>query len=191
MVKRNIIYIVFIMVLGLGLSLTRKTNNSHSAYTYRVSFGVKIGLLPTGELTQYALIYYKGKETVSLQGISYTQLIKIGTGEWPIPKTLNFHNYFEEKGFHNDTLEDGSIVDYTAAFDSLWKIRFDAHPFNHQLGKGWSQGKFRPSLKQQEFIYSRYGVRGYDQEYFTDTSFFKLLRDVLDPEWIIEYKSLY
>lgn len=57
--------------------------------------------------------------------------------------------------------------------DSLWKIRFVEHPFEAKYGKGWSQGDARPSLKQQEFIYNNYGVRGYDQDYFVDTSFFK------------------
>lgn len=192
MLHKYILYIVMTMVFGLSLGLIHDSQISKpSDYSYRVSFGVKIGLMPTGEVVQYALVYFRGEELVSIQGISYDQLIKIGSGEWPIPKTLHFHNYFEEKGFKSDTLEDGSIVDFTAAFDSLWKVRFDVHPFQHQLGKGWSQGKFRPSLKQQEFIYNRYGVRGYDQDYFTDTSFFKLLQDVVNPAWISEYKSLY
>src|SRR5690554_7206020 len=85
---------------------------------------------------------------------------------------------------YNDTLDDGTVIDYGAAFDSLWKVRFKSHPFDHRLGDGWSMGEIRPSLKQQAYIYDRYGVRGYDQDFFADTSFFKLLKDVMDPQWI-------
>lgn len=191
MLRKNIIYIVLIMVVGLSLSLVSDSCVEQNKSNYRVSLGAKIGLLPTGEVVQYALVYFRDKELVSIQPISYHQLLKIGSGEWPIPKTMYFHNYFEEMGIQNDTLADGSIFHFTAAFDSLWKIRFDVHPFQHELGNGWSHGKFRPSLKQQEFIYTRYGVRGYDQDYFVDTSFFKLIKDVVNPNWIAEYKSLY
>jgi hypothetical protein len=156
----------------------------------KVSFGVKIGILPTGGLTQYALVYYKKQRIQSIQEVSLNRLVKIGTGEWPIPRSSVFHDYFEEYGMYNDTLADGTIIDYGAAFDSLWKVRFNVHPFDHRQGEGWSLGEIRPSLKQQAYIYDRYGVRGYDQDYFTDSSFFKLLKDVMDPQWIAHYKSL-
>src|SRR5690554_7279072 len=69
---------------------------------------------------------------------------------------------------YNDTLDDGTVIDYGAAFDSLWKVRFKSHPFDHRLGDGWSMGEIRPSLKQQAYIYDRYGVRGYDQDFFAE-----------------------
>ncbi|RFC53521.1 hypothetical protein [Brumimicrobium aurantiacum] len=189
--KRNLIYIASSLFL-MGL-LSLEKGSSKNAYSYgpnRVSFGVKIGLLPTGELTQYSLFFFKDQQLVGNQPIDLPSLIKIGTGKWPIPRTNIFTNIFEEKGFKLDTLPDGKIVDYNSAFDSLWKIRFEAHPYKHELGEGWSQGEIRPSTKQQVYIYDRYGVRGYDQDYFVDTSFFKLLKDVIDPTWINNYKSL-
>lgn len=188
---RKGIHILMICLLIFTLGTGGQLKEGRSTYTYRISFGVKIGILPNGELTQYVLAYYTGKQLTSLQPISFQQLINIGSGKWPLPNSATFVNIFEEAGLKNDTLPDGEVLHYTAAFDSLWKIRFDAHPFVHQLGKGWSQGEIRPSLKQQEYIYNRYGVRGYDQDYFVDTSFFRLLKDVIDPNWIAEYKSLY
>lgn len=182
--------------IGAGLVLILTLGNSShqnliEPNANRVSFAVKIGILPTGDLTQYALAHYRNNILVSLQDISRDQLLKIGTGEWPIPRTYIFKNFFDEYGLKNDTLPDGSIREFSAALDSLWKIRFEAHPFNHQLGSGWSQGEIRPSLKQQAYIYERYGVRGYDQDYFVDSSFFKLWKDVLDEAWITTYRSLY
>jgi hypothetical protein len=187
--KRYIYYIVhFLLLVGL-LSLEKEDKTIYNGPN-RVSFGVKIGLLPTGGLTQYSLFYFKDNRLVGNQPIALNHLIKIGTGEWPMPRSNIFNNIFKNNGVKNDTLSDGTVIDYTAAFDSLWKIRFEAHPFQHDLGNGWSQGEIKPSFKQQAYIYNRYGVRGYDQDYFVDSSFFKLLRDVVDPTWINHYKSL-
>lgn len=157
-----------------------------------ISFGVKIGIMPTGHLTQYALFYKRNGRHSHAHGISLAELINIGTGKWPIPQTNKFHNFFDEEGFNDKASKSfiDSLPDFRAGFDSLWKIRFDAHPFDGKKGEGWSQGLYRPSLKQQEYIYYSYGVRGFDQDYFRDSSFYKLLRDVLDEAWIKQYKSM-
>lgn len=188
--KRSPFYSFLVLLLAIGLSLTNEPIQPKGSAPDKVSFGVKIGIAPTGGLTHYALMFYKDQRLQSIQEVSLERLINIGTGKWPIPRTTVFHDFFEEFGMYNDTLEDGTVLDYGDAFDSLWKVRFNVHPFDHRLGKGWSLGEIRPSLKQQAYIYDRYGVRGYDQEFFADTSFFKLLKDVLDPNWINEYKTL-
>lgn len=187
--KRNVYYIISTLFLVGLLSLEKEDKLIYSGPN-RVSFGVKIGLLPTGGLTQYSLFYFKNNRLMGNQPVKLNQIIKIGTGEWPIPRSNVFEKIFEDNGITNVTLPNGKIIDYSSAFDSLWKIRFEAHPFVHELGNGWSQGEMKPSLKQQTYIMERYGVRGYDQDYFVDSSFFKLLRDVLDPVWINNYKSL-
>ena len=188
--KRSLFYSVLILLLAVGVSFTKEPIPAKGSAPDKVSFGVKIGIMPTGGLTQYALMFYKENKIQSIQEVSLERLVKIGTGEWPIPRTTVFYDFFEEFGMYNDTLEDGTFIDYSDAFDSLWKVRFKVHPFDHRLGKGWSLGEIRPSLKQQGYIYDRYGVRGYDQDFFADTSFFKLLKDVLDPKWIEEYKTM-
>ena len=159
--------------------------------TTEVSLGVKVGMLPSGGLHQFALIYYKNGVLASIQPVNKERMVKVGTGKWPIPGTRKFHDFFAEEGmyiFPEDTQE---VFNINAAVDSLWKVRFAAHPYSQSVKNGWSQGDYRPSLKQQEYIYNRYGVRGYDQDYFTDSSFFKLLKDVQDPAWIKQYKSMH
>ncbi len=187
--KRSVYYIFTGLFLVGLLSLVKEDKVIYNGPD-RVSFGVKIGLLPTGGLTQYSIFYFKNDLLVGNQPIGLDHLIKIGTGEWPIPRSTIFSNIFEKNGLFTDTLTDGTIVDFNSAFDSLWKIRFDAHPFEHHLGDGWSQGEMRPSLKQQLYIYNRYGCRCYDQDYFVDSSFFRLLKDVIDPAWIANYKAM-
>lgn len=188
--KKRAIYIMILFFLLVGMSSTKQLDST-SSEPYRVSFGVKVCLSPTGELTQYALLFYRNHQIQSVQGIQLNRLVHIAEGDWPIPKSTVFHDFFKENGIHNDTLSDGTIVDYQAAFDSLWKIRFNVHPYKHELGNGWSQGEFKPTLKQQAYIYNEYGVRNFELNYFADTSFFKLLKDVVNPEWIANYKSLH
>jgi len=181
-----------ILLLGsLGFSLVSTEGSKSRAHN--VSMGVKIGILPTGGITQFALIHYRQEQLANIQPVNMVQLLKFGTGEWPIPGTNQRYNYFKENNLSHIITPEGDFKerpDFTAAFDSLWKIRFDYHPFDPKKGKGWSNGRIKPSLSQQEFIFHTYGVRGYDQDYFVDTSFFKLLRDVLDTAWINNYKSL-
>lgn len=187
-------WISIILTSSFLLSFSTIRNGGSAARAFNVTFGVKIGILPTGGITQFALIHYRNGNLASIQAIDKVQLMNIGTGKWPVPGTNKFYNYFKENYFSHMSIEDGvfeSRTNYQDAFDSLWKIRFDVHPFDAKKGKGWSNGKFKPSLKQQEYIVNTYGVRGYDQDYFVDTSFFKLLRDVLDTAWIENYKSLW
>lgn len=181
---------MILLVLFLFTSIISKQEQTTFDPVHDIKFGVKIGILPSGGLTQYAIFFYKNDRFLGKQPISKEELVKIGTGRWPIPRSTKFHDFFEENNFYKDTLENGDIIDYGAAFDSLWKVRFEAHPTQQGLKNGWSNGEYRPSLKQQQYIYNRYGVRGYDQDYFTDTSFFKLLKDVMNPKWIEHYKSL-
>lgn len=187
--KKLFTYCILLLTL---LVFASNVSQKHSALnpSSGIKFGVKIGILPTGGITQYAIFFYKNDRFLGKQPVSKEELVKIGTGKWPIPRTTKFHDFFKENNFYEDTLPNGEIVDYGAAFDSLWKIRFQYHPLKQGKDDGWSNGDYRPSLKQQEYIYHRYGVRGYDQEYFSDTSFFKLLKDVMNPEWIEHYKSL-
>jgi hypothetical protein len=55
---------------------------------------------------------------------------------------------------------------------------------------GWSSNLYKPSLKQEKFLYDNYGVGNIDGDFFLDTAFWKLLNDVQDPVWIQNYKSL-
>lgn len=187
---RHISYFISALLLIVTLG-AHTVQNSDSNIKNRIAFGVKIGLLPTGGLTQYAIVNYRNGRKAGMRPVSLPELIKIGTGKWPVPGTHSFYDFFDDEGLYEIQIGDSTNqIDYHAAFDSLWKIRFVEHPTHEDMGRGWSQGDARPSLKQQAFIYNTYGVRGYDQEYFTDSSFFKLLRDVLNPEWVEHYKSL-
>lgn len=180
-----------IIILLLLVTSSHGPNRGELYRATRVTLGVKVGMLPSGGLYQFALVYYKGGRIASIQPVTKDRMIKVGAGKWPIPGTHKFHNFFAEQEmyvFPDDTQE---VFNIEASIDSLWKVRFSDHPFTEGHDEGWSQGDFRPSLKQQKYIYDRYGVRGYDQDYFVDSSFFKLLKDVQDPAWIKAYRSMH
>lgn len=164
--------------------------NGSSDGSNRISLAVKIGILPTGGLQQPALVHYRGGRRASIQPVTRERLIKVGAGKWPAPKTKYFHDYFADYAIDVFGTDSTEAFDINAALDSLWKVRFSEYPLKGGKGSGWSQGDYRPTEKQRAYIYNRYGVRGYDQEYFADSSFFKLIKDVMNPGWIEHYKSL-
>ncbi len=178
----------------LGMFFLLGSAEKESSVRHNITFGVKIGTMPTGHLIQLAMVHYRGGRATYFQPITKTEFFKYGSGQWPVPKTHSAHDFFEEQGLNElhkyDSLAEPPI-DINAALDSLWKIRYQEHPYKAGLGKGWSNGRYRPSNKQQEYIYNTYGVRGYDQDYFADTAFFKIMRDVVNPEWISNYKKLF
>src|SRR5690554_1944586 len=129
--KRGLLYSVVILLLVVGLSLTQKNNPAKGSAQDKVSLGVKIGIIPTGGLTQYALVFHKGQRLHSIREVNLHRLIKLRTRQWPIPRTTTFHDFFEEHGMYNDNLYDGTVIDYGADFDSLSKVRFKSHPVDH------------------------------------------------------------
>lgn len=182
----------FIFLCFFALSLSGVSSEKITS-SYRIGFGVKIGILPTGGITQYAIIHYRQEKLTQIQPIDLTTMIKVATGKHPIPRTNVFVDFFKENEVSHIKTTDTTYIpkeNYYVAFDSIWKIRFDIHPFDAKKGEGWSIGRHRPSLRQQEYLYHTYGARAYDQDYICDTSFYKLLRDVIDTAWIQQYKSL-
>jgi len=180
-----VLFILAFPLLGVNV---KKTISA-----YRIGFGVKIGILPTGGITQYAIIHYRQEKLTQIQPVDLNTMIKVATGKYPIPRTNVFVDFFKENAVSHIKLPDTTYLpkeNYYVAFDSIWKIRFDVHPFDSKKGDGWSIGKHRPSLPQQEYLYRTYGARAYDQDYICDTSFYKLMRDVIDTAWIRQYKAM-
>ena len=73
---------------------------------------------------------------------------------------------------------------------SLWKLRFRESPMKGIQEEGWSGKEYRPSSGQEKYLYKEFGMYNIDRDFFVDTSFWKLLRSVEDPEWINYYKNL-
>jgi len=160
----------------------------------KIIFGVKIGLLHNSSLTSFVAFSVKNDIIMGSQVLSEKELLHIGCGKWPILGSNQFVNFFK-----NENLDIYPVINqntfkeelYCNAFDSLWKIRFKEHPFSKYPKQGWSNGKFKPSPKQLEYISNTYGVQNFEHDYFLDTSFFKIMRDVQDSTWIVNYRKLF
>jgi hypothetical protein len=157
-------------------------------------FGVRISTGANSEL--YSLVGIRLNLDGSVREkrtLSYDEFIRFASGSWPSLYNKEKINLFEKYDVDGgvvfvDTMN--KEVPYCPALDSLWKVRFDRNPFGRVIEDGWSQGKFKPSLKQEVFLLNRYGVKYLDTDYIVDTSFWKLLKDMRSPDWILEYKNV-
>ena len=120
--------------------------------------------------------------------------IKIVSGEWPSIYNPNRIDLFKENNISLTVKTDSSTLkEYLdcVSLDSLWKIRFSTYPFIYNNEMGWSNKLFKPSPNQEIYLKERYNIDHIDGEYFLDTNFWLLLTDVVDTNWIKNYKSIH
>ena len=72
--------------------------------------------------------------------------------------------------------------------DSLWKLRYSDYPFRNNTDRGWSNELYKPSSNQAKFLYKNYGIYDIDFNYFIDSNFWQILKDVQDENWINRYR---
>ncbi len=155
-------------------------------------FGVRVSLGSNGNICTYACWLDNGRTLTNKRIVDRESFIKIVSGEWPSVYNPDRINYFEENGIDGGIRFDSSRwkeVTYCEPLDSLWKIRFATYPFQHNTEMGWSNKYHKPSPKQELYIYERYDVENVDLNFFLDTNFWRLLKDVSDTNWIKDYRS--
>jgi hypothetical protein len=159
----------------------------------RAVFGVRISYQANGNLLSFMVCLDNGRTKTLYKVLSKDEFVQFASGNWPSiynPKRINL--------FEDNELSCGIITDsfskkqstFCFPADSLWKLRYASYPFRNSTEEGWSNNQMKPSPKQQLFLYHTYGVKNIDGEFFMDTSFWKLLRDVQNTQWISNYKSL-
>jgi hypothetical protein len=119
--------------------------------------------------------------------------VSLASGHWPSIYNPNRIDYFEQNNLLCGVLKDSfTLKDYSYCIpiDSLWKLHYERHPIDITNGEGWSNKQFNPSLKQELFLYQNYNIRKIDGDYFKDTNLWKILKDVTNPTWIENYRSL-
>lgn len=155
---------------------------------------MKISIGGNSQITTFVGYLHDGRTYSRQRIMDRNTFIKVVSGYWPSEFNPERTNYFEENGIDCGVLKDSITLEefcYCDPFDSLWKIRFSMYPFrNGPLDEGWSPVLHKPSLKQDKYLYDRYGVKSVDFSFFLDTSFWMLLHDVSDSNWIANYKSL-
>ena len=56
--------------------------------------------------------------------------------------------------------------------------------------RGWSHGRYKPSTKQLEYLYTEYGIQNLLTDYIYGENLYKLLRDIRQTSWIVNYSAL-
>ncbi len=156
-------------------------------------FGVKISIGANSEITTFACFLDNGRVLTNKRVVDRDTFIKIASGFWPSPYNQSRKNLFVENNLDCSVYTDSTTFEkFTSCvpLDSLWKIRFATYPFRGNTELGWSKKLHKPSARQEIYLYNRYGVGQIDGQFFMDTSFWLLLRDVQDTSWINNYKSL-
>lgn len=156
-------------------------------------FGVKVSIGPNSTTTTFVCFLDNGRVLTKQRIVNKDTFIKFISGFWPSIYNPDRINYFEEHNIDCSVIEDEitrkkfGICD---PMDSLWKIRFATYPYRTSGEMGWSNKLHKPSPSQEIYLYNRYGVKNVDAGYFIDTSFWMLMEDVMDPNWILNYRSM-
>lgn len=158
-------------------------------------FALAIIANPSGAdpLVSYAIVTMTGNKLINSKPISRDAFIRMACGDWPCKanpgrEDLFLKNDLEVCGRYVDTMTRKKVY-LCDPLDSLWKVRFSEHPYIFDDG-GWSQGKITPCQKQSEYLYQEYNVGHINVDYFIGNFMWKLLRDVQNPEWIMNYSAL-
>lgn len=168
--------------------------SAHYRFETRPAFGVQVAFQTQSQM--YTLLVYinNGRSLTHKKHITKEEFIRYATGSWPSIYNPKRENLFVKHGLENCGLYKDSItgkeIPYCFPLDSIWKIRFAEFPFNYSAEKGWSNDARKPSHKQERYLYDTYGVYNIDLNFFVDTSFWKILRDVQDPNWISTYRAM-
>ncbi len=160
----------------------------------RPAFAVKISPQADGKDVHLMCFINNGRGYALPRNLSPQEFIRFASGEWPSPYNRKRENLIEKNGLECAVLTDSlTLKEYVwfPALDSLWKIRYEQYPFSGKDNEfGWSEERFKPSAAQMRYLKERYNVSNIEFDYFIDSSFWKILNDVTDPEWIGSYKSI-
>ena len=159
----------------------------------RPVFGVKVSIGPNSQITSFVCFLNNGRVLTQKRIVDKESFVKIVSGYWPSIYNPRKIDFFKENNIDCALLTDSITNEKVLGcvpMDSLWKIRFSTYPYQHNADLGWSNKFHKPSLKQEKYLYDRYGIQHIDGDYFLDSSFWMIMRDVSDNAWISNYKSL-
>ena len=168
------------------------TSSAYSQEKQTTYFAIGFFTAAHSQMITYAYVtMYRGM-VMGAQIVSKDNFIYGALGHWPSPANRDRQNLFEYYGVDSCFLlynELNKVIGYYAKpFDVLWKIKFYEHPYDFDR-PGWSQGQYWPSLYQKNFLRKEYGLNNIQTDYIYGDSLFKLLRDVQNTSWIIEYRT--
>lgn len=158
----------------------------------RTVFAVSLSSNSVNSEMTYSIVTLSGKKVVYSRHISQNDFIYMASGNWKSTANPNNEDLFQLNNVEGGIFLDSATfekIPYCPALDSLWKLRYNFNPYQPNE-PGWSIEQYKPSEKQALYLYNRYGLYNINTGYIADTAFWQLLRDVTNPDWITNYKSL-
>lgn len=161
--------------------------------TLKPVFGVQVRFQSGTNMFALVAFLDDGRELTHKKILTTDDFVRIASGYWPSIYNPTRENLFMKNkipcGMYNDSI---NLKPFPVCIpvDSLWKLRFSDFPFNTSSERGWSGNLTKPSDKQALYLRDNYHVDNVDMNYFLDTNFWKILRDVQDSSWIANYKAL-
>lgn len=190
---------LYIVAIGILLLFFGSSSQKEEQSEIKTVLGIGVITAPNSSMYSFAEIRIS---TVTNKMVGYTPLsqdafLRKGTGLWPSLANPNKENLFEKNGIDCYPIYDSVKRKYRQFACSplldLWKLRWSEHPYQHfpgDEGKGWSNGKYRPSNRQQEYLWERYRNGNIMNDYFYGEHMFELFKDMQDSSWIINYQQL-
>jgi hypothetical protein len=165
--------------------------NSNAQNLRKTYFAIGLFTGAHSQLITYAFIHTVNGQVSGAEVVRKDRFVYSALGHWPSSANIKKENLFEKFKVDSCFLlksESNKVLGYYApVFEQLWKIKFYEHPFNFD-SEGWSQGQYKPSLYQKEFLQKEYGVKNVLTDYIYGDSLFKLLKDVQNPVWVAKYR---
>ena len=179
-------------VLLLSLSFCLSSISTGQSHLQQSHFAIGFFTSANSQLITYAFVKTVNGKIVGAEVVSESRFINTALGHWPHPVNNKREDYFLKYDIDSCFLlrnESNKIVGYYAPiFDYLWKIRFYEHPYQYDQ-MGWSQGQYKPSAAQSQYLRETYGLDNFLTDYIYGDSLFKLLKDVQSPGWVSQYKT--
>lgn len=188
----------FILPALLLLLLPAKANRSgSSAILYsQPMFALSLTTGANSQPVSFAMVNVLNGKIIKTQLIPIDQFMMQVTGFMYSPANPDKMNLMAEHQIEHclPQYEDYSrkYLGYDCpAIDKLWRVRYLRDPYNANLrtDSGWARGYYGPSLEQQKFLMSNYGI-SHLNDYFVGENMFKFLKDIQDTAWVNAYRNL-
>ena len=178
------------LLLVMGMS-TRPKEKAFQQHFFAI--GIIANASGNEAMLTFAVVTLFNGQLSAAQPINRETFIRMACGDWPSKANPEREDLFVKNGVdlcgrYVDTITKKKVY-LCDPLDSLWKVRFNEHPFVFD-DSGWSKGKYKPNKAQMKFLYEQYEVSNINLDYFIGDFMWKLLRDVQDSTWVMNYKSL-
>ncbi len=158
-------------------------------------FGMSLATGANGQLFSLFVVKVYNGEVLESAPITREQFIRQAQGRTFSKANPDADDLFRKHRVTACTLPaDSAAMGYLTdclTLDNLWKLRFWEYPLAmsdaSRMGKGWSEKPSIPSERQQMLL-SDYGIT-YPTALCRGDNFFRLLRDMGDPDWVDNYRK--